>query len=51
MYKSRREIAITYLDHLDSLEQSGFDYDAHAVVDEMNKALAEWDEAHPVSGL
>lgn len=51
MFKSRREIAITYLDHIDSLEQSGFDYDAKAVIEEMNKALAQWDEDHPVSGL
>jgi hypothetical protein len=51
MYKSRREIVITFLDHLDSLEMSGMDYDAKAVVDEMDTALAEWDETHPVTGL
>lgn len=51
MFKSRREIVITYLDHIDSLEMSGLDFDAQAVVDEMHKALAEWDEAHPESGL
>lgn len=51
MYKSRREIATTYLDLLDSLEMSGMDHDAHAIIEELNKALAQWDEDHPVSGL
>lgn len=51
MFKSRQEIVITYLDHLDSLEMSGVDYDGQAVIAEMNTALAQWDEDHPESGL